>query len=72
MSYLTAIRELISKMAPDVLPEQVYVGVDAPSKLVSLKWQTSMLLTSEQRVTIAARAQALLPASLRAYRVSVV
>ena len=71
MSYQTEIRACVAKTATDVLPEQVFVGVDAASQSVTIKWQTSKLLTDEQRTTIAAKVQTLLPAAYKAFRVSV-
>ena len=71
MSYQTEIRACVSKIAPDVLPEQVYVGVDTASQSVAIKWQTSKLLTPEQRTTLAAKVQALLPAAYGAFHIGI-
>jgi hypothetical protein len=67
MSYQTEIRACVAKIATDVLPEQVYVAIDTASQSVTIKWQTSKLLTDEQRVAIEAKVQALLPAAYRTF-----
>jgi hypothetical protein len=71
MSYQTEIRACVSKIAPDVLPEQVYVGVDKASQSVAIKWQTSTLLNHQQRNTLAAKVQALLPAAFGAFHINI-
>lgn len=71
MSYQTEIRACVAKLATDVLPEQVYVAVDTASHSVTIKWQTSKLLTEEQRAAITPKVQALLPAAYRAFALSI-
>jgi hypothetical protein len=71
MSYQTEIRACVAKIATDVLPEQVYVGVDTASQSVTIKWQTSKLLTEAQRTAVAAKVQTLLPAAYRAFQINV-
>ena len=71
MSYVRTIRELVSKMAVDVLPEQVFVQVDTPSRSLTIKWRNSTLLSDAQRAAIVTTVQTRLPESIKSYRVSV-
>ena len=67
MSYQSEIRVCVAKIATDVSPEQVFVAVDTASQSVTIKWQTSKLLTDDQRAAISAKVRALLPAPYRAF-----
>jgi hypothetical protein len=71
MSYIKNIREMVSRMAIDALPEQVFVNVDPPSQSVSITWRNSTLESAEQLAVIVAKAQALLPENVKTYQVSI-
>lgn len=71
MSYVKAIRELVGRMAIDVLPEQVFVAVDERARSVSITWQNSKLLSELQRAAILAKAKALLPATMKDFKLSI-
>ena len=58
-------------MAIDVLPEQVFVAVDDRARSVSITWQNSKLLSELQRAAILAKAKALLPATMKGFKLSI-
>ena len=70
-SYVKSIRESVSTMAVDVLPEQVFVQVDERGQSISITWRNSALVSQEQRSAILARAQALLPATMKGFRLAI-
>jgi hypothetical protein len=71
MSHVKAIRELVGRMAIDVLPEQVFVAVDERARSVSVTWQNSKLLSELQRAAILAKAKALLPATMKDFKLGI-